>query len=117
MGRGWRFLLLLVVTVPVLWAAYAVRTNARADCELLDGFLPGADLAVRGLLAALAAVVVWALLESARRPGLALACAALVTVVGAWVMVATTTPPPGYPNASPACVGNLPDWWPGWLPS
>jgi hypothetical protein len=117
MGRGWRLLLVLLATGLITWAAFAVRMRARAACELLDGFLPGADLLVRAALVLVVVLAGWGGLEHARRPGLAFALAMLLALGGAWLMLASTTPPPGYPNGAPACVGNLPGWWPGWLPA
>ena len=117
MGRGWRLLLVLLATGLITWAAFVVRMRARGACELLDGFLPGADLIAGAALVLVVVLAGWGGLEYARRPGLAFALAMLLALGGAWLMLASSTPPPGYPNAAPACVGNLPDWWPGWLPT
>lgn len=117
MSRGWRFLLVLVATGLITWVAFVVRMRARSACDLLDGFLPGADLIATAAAVAVAVLVGWGASEYAGRPRLALAVAVVVAVAGAWVMLLSSTPPPGYPNASPACIDNLPDWWPGWLPT
>ena len=37
--------------------------------------------------------------------------------VATWLVLGFLGAPEGYPSVSPTCSDNVPQWWPGWLPS
>ncbi|MGW1675343.1 hypothetical protein [Streptomyces sp. NPDC002324] len=50
-----------------------------------------------------------------RRPGAALAVGLVLALVSSWFLVTWLGMPDGYPD--PVCPGNVPPWWPGFIPA
>ncbi len=98
-----------VVTVGRVWAACDVGVNSAADSMTLVFLAP---------LIWLAAAVPWVVLHGTlgrRHPRAALAAGIVFTVWFTWFLVTWLGTADSYPDAS--CPGNVPSWWPGFIPA
>lgn len=98
-----------VTAIGRVWAACDVGVNAAADTMSLLLLLP---------LAWITAAVPWVVLYGTlgrRRRGAALTAGLVVTVWFTWFLVTWLGVADPYPD--PRCPGNVPPWWPGFVPT
>ncbi|MFF9278625.1 hypothetical protein [Streptomyces griseosporeus] len=98
-----------VVAVGRIWSACDVGVNAAANSLTLLFLAP---------LAWLAAAVPWVVLYGTlgrRHRGLALAAGLVFSVWFAWFLVTWLGVADGYPQGR--CPGNVPAWWPDFVPA
>lgn len=91
------------------WAACDIGSNAAAN---------GMTLLLLAPLLWIAATVPWVILQSTlgrRHRGAALAAGLLFALWLTWFSVTWLGMPGSYP--APLCPGNVPPWWPGFLPA
>lgn len=92
--------------------------NAWAACDVGNGPADGMTLLLLGPLIWVAAAVPWALLRGTlgrRHRGAALVVGLVFTLWFTWFLVTWLGMPDSYP--APSCPGNVPPWWPGFIPA
>ncbi|AVV44480.1 hypothetical protein PYK79_25635 [Streptomyces sp. ID05-04B] len=98
-----------VVAVGRAWASCDVGVNAGADLGTLLFLAP---------VVWLAAAAPWPVLRGTlgrTHPRAALVTGLLFTLWFTWFLVTWLGMPASYPD--PVCPGNVPPWWPGFLPT
>ncbi|GAA3389782.1 hypothetical protein [Streptomyces roseoviridis] len=119
----------LPVGLGVAYGASAVTARARAFCDaawepphrlvhLVELVLLAGAAVTAALLAAVVARRVTDGAPRAVRGSSQLVSVLLVLLLLAWWYVGLRATPDGYPGDSGLCAaGNVPPWWPAWLPS
>lgn len=98
-----------VMAIGRAWAACDVGVNAAANSMTLLFLAP-----VIWVAAAVPWVVLYGTLGRHHR-GSAVAAGLVVTVCFTWFVVTWLGMPDSYPD--PLCRGNVPPWWPGFIPA
>lgn len=107
-----------VLVVASAAAIYTLRSKATVECDI--GINAGAAMLTAFLALPLWCLIVWAVTELVRRllpRPVALAISLLLLWAASWLVLGWLGAPDGYPSTSPTCSDNVPNWWPGWLPS
>ncbi|MFJ4844852.1 MULTISPECIES: hypothetical protein [unclassified Streptomyces] len=98
-----------VTVIGRAWAACDVGVNAASGSTVLLLLAP---------VVRVAAAVPWVLLQGTlgrRHQGAVLAAGLVLTVGFTWFLVTWLGMPDSYPD--PVCPGNVPPWWPGFIPA
>ncbi|MEU1183523.1 hypothetical protein ABZ464_38985 [Streptomyces sp. NPDC005820] len=101
--------LVCVVVIGRVWADCGIGANAAADSMTLLLLAP---------LLWIAAAVPWVVLLGTlgrRHPGPALTAGVVCTVWFTWFVVTWIGMVDSYP--APSCPGNVPPWWPAFIPT
>jgi hypothetical protein len=101
--------------VAATYGAVRLRASALVECDVginagtATGGVLGAGVLMLLVCLAGTAVVVRLVPNRAAAGVLAL----VLIAACAWLLLATTGAPDGYPSPIPTCVDNVPRWWPG----
>ncbi len=102
-------------------AAYGVmrlRLAAMTACDVgLNASTRSLEVTFAGLIVLAVNLVVLSALRLLPPRGAAAALGVLVLLVTAFVFLGLTGPPADYPSDVADCTGNIPRWWPTWLPT
>ena len=115
-GRVVRLALCAIVALVAIGGAVWLRGSARAACDVTSPFLNGIDLVEYAVAGLVVVAAVSGLLEAAGRGWWVVAAAVALALAAAWVLLARTQPPSGYPQTVSSCTQNLPAWWPALFP-
>ncbi|SEE22910.1 hypothetical protein SAMN05216483_5677 [Streptomyces sp. 2131.1] len=118
--RGWSGAIGLGVVFGglIALASTVAIGNAWAACGVGNGPGDGMTLLLLGPLIRVAAAVPWALLRGMpgrRHRGAALVVGLVFTLWLTWFLVTWLGMPDSYP--APSCPGNVPPWWPDFIPA
>lgn len=105
-----------------LAAAYGVvrlRSAALVECDVgINAGAAGIGVLGGGLLMLLVCLAgTAALVRLVPSRVLAGVLALALIAASAWILLASTGAPDGYPSPIATCVDNVPRWWPTWLPA
>ena len=109
---------LAVLSLALTYGVVRLRTAALAECNVgINAGTAGLGVLGGGILMLAVCLVGTALVvRLAPSRAVATALALLLLAICAWVLLATTSAPDGYPSAVRTCTANVPHWWPVWLP-
>lgn len=105
-----------IVLVGRAWAACDVGINAVANSYSLVLFMFPVLSCVNSVVVAAVFAIAGGRLAQQGRLGWvgAVALGLVAMAVVTWLLMATAGTPSDYP--SPWCEGNVPPWWPSWIP-
>jgi hypothetical protein len=108
----------IVASAAATYGVWRLRLVAMTACDVgLNASTRFMDVTFAGINLLLVNLVALSALRLLPHRGAAAALGVLVLVVTAFVFLGLSGPPADYPSDVADCTGNIPSWWPTWLPT
>jgi len=108
-----------LLTLAAAYAVVRLRSAALVECDVgINAGAAGFGVIGGGLLMIVVCLAgTYLIVLFVRSRPLAVALSLALIAACAWILLAATGAPDGYPSPVATCVDNVPTWWPGWLPA